>query len=163
MGIQPVRMEERSGMAIVGISVITTNADEMSGKGKIGALWDRFYSDGISSKILGQAKDNVTYGCYTDYESGAAGRYRVLIGTRVQSAEAQPEELEVLAIPSAKYAVFTTARGPVQEVVSQAWTDIWQWSATSGMKRTYTGDFECYDEQSADPTNAQVDIYIAVE
>jgi len=161
--LQPLRIEEKESIILAGISVITTNADEINGKGKLGALWTKFYSDDVSSLIGKPASDGAIYGCYTDYENGAAGRYRLLIGMKVHNIDDKPAGLDFVITPAAKYAVFTTSRGPIQEVVFQAWSEIWQWSETSSMKRTYTGDFEYYDERCVDPTNAQVDIYIAIE
>lgn len=163
VGIQPVRIEEKASMTIAGISAVTNNADELSGQGKLGALWAQFHSNDIMTRVTKQAMDGAIYGCYTDYENGAAGQYRVLIGARVQEADTQPTGIDTVMIPAATYAVFTTARGPIQEVVAQAWGAIWQWSATSGMQRTYSGDFEYYDERSTDPSDAQVDIYIAIK
>lgn len=161
--LQPLRIEEKDSMILAGISVKTTNTDEISGTGKLGALWTKFYSDDISSLISEQASDGTIYGCYTDYENGAAGRYRLLIGKRIQNIEDKPVGMDYVITPAAKYAVFTTSTGPIQEVVFQAWNEIWQWSEASSMKRTYTGDFEYYDERCVDPTHAQVDIYIAIE
>ncbi|MCR8659189.1 GyrI-like domain-containing protein [Paenibacillus endoradicis] len=161
--LQPLKIEEKDSIILAGISVITTNAEEVSGKGQLGALWTKFYTDDVSSLIAEKASDGAIYGCYTDYENGAEGRYRLLIGMRVQNIDNKPAGLDFVITPAAKYAVFTTSRGPIQEVVFQAWNAIWQWSETSSMKRTFTGDFEYYDERSADPANAQVDIYIAIE
>lgn len=161
--IEPVRIEHKASISLAGISVVTTNADELSGNGQLGALWGKFYSDNIGSLIGDQAADHAVYGCYTDYENGAAGKYRLLIGMRLDHASNTPDGLDRVTTPAAKYAVFTTVRGPIQEVVAQTWIGIWQWSASSSVKRTYSGDFEYYDERCADPTNAQVDIYIAIE
>lgn len=66
-------------------------------------------------------------------------------------------------IPAATYAVFTTAKGPISEVVPEAWAYIWEWFKNSEMKRAYTGDFERYDARSMDPANAEVDLYISIK
>lgn len=160
---EPVRIEHKGSMSLAGISVVTTNADELSGNGQLGALWTKFYADNISALLKEGADDQAIYGCYTDYENDATGRYRLLIGMRIHNAADKPVGLDVVTTPAAKYAVFTTSRGAIHEVVAQAWVAIWQWSASSSVNRTYTGDFEYYDERCADPTNAQVDIYIAIE
>ncbi|XEC93776.1 hypothetical protein AB6A23_20835 [Paenibacillus tarimensis] len=34
---------------------------------------------------------------------------------------------------------------------------------TAGVERSFTGDFERYDERSADPNNEQIDIYISIK
>ena len=67
--------------------------------------------------------------------------------------------MTTLTIPAATYAVFTR-KGPVAEVVCEAWEYIWQWSKEN--KRAFTTDFELYDERALDPNHAQLDIYIAL-
>ena len=78
----------------------------------------------------------------------------------VSSLEDVPETMTTLIIPAATYAVFRTRKGPVAEVVCEAWEYIWKWSKEN--KRTFTIDFELYDERATDPNNAQLDIYIAL-
>ena len=41
-------------------------------------------------------------------------------------------------------------KGPVAEVVCEAWEYIWKWSKEN--KRTFTIDFELYDERATDQT-----------
>lgn len=62
---------------------------------------------------------------------------------------------------SSTYARFQTRKGPIEEVVFETWQQIWSWDQR--YLRTYTGDFEWYDERSIDPKEAQIDIYIAVD
>ena len=57
----------------------------------------------------------------------------------VSSLEDVPENMTTLTIPAATYAVFTTRKGPVAEVVCEAWEYIWKWS--KGNKRAFTIDF----------------------
>ncbi len=64
----------------------------------------------------------------------------------VSSLEDVPENMTTLTIPAATYAVFTTRKGPVAEVVCEAWEYIWKWSKEN--KRAFTIDFELYDEKS---------------
>jgi len=151
---------------LVGIGARTTNQAELSGTGKIGELWGRFWSDGVQEALAKAAQegDSRVYGCYTDYENGTGGEYTIVIGRMAGQAEDVQEGLTPVDVPAAKYAVFTTRRGPFGEVVHEAWQRIWEWaSSSSEWERTYTGDFELYDERSADPENAVVDIYIAVK
>jgi len=151
---------------LVGIGERTTNAAEMSGQGKIGALWERFWSGDVQSALSGAALegDSRIYGCYADYVDGAAGEYTILIGRRAEPSPELPEGLASVDVPAAKYAVFTTRRGPIGTVVLEAWQRIWRWASSSaGPERAYTGDFELYDERSANPEDAVVDIYIAVK
>lgn len=97
---------------------------------------------------------------YSDYESDETGTYKYTIGMPVSSLETTPENMTSLTIPASTYAVFTTRKGPVSEVVYETWQDIWNWSKEN--KRAFTTDFELYDERAIDPNDAQVDIYIAL-
>ncbi len=97
---------------------------------------------------------------HSNYESDETGTYTFTIGMPVSSLEDVPETMTTLIIPAATYAVFTTRKGPVAEVVCEAWEYIWKWSKEN--KRAFTIDFELYDERALDPTNVQLDIYIAL-
>ncbi|WP_239613734.1 effector binding domain-containing protein [Cohnella mopanensis] len=152
-------------LKLVGISTITSNEQEFGTQGKIGGLWDKFWKDGVQQSIphSSVAPSQPIYGCYTDYVIGAAGEYKVLIGCKVAEIGSLPAGLEAKILPATRYAVFTTRKGLMPAVVIEAWQAIWKWSTSSKLKRTFTGDFELYDERCSDPEQAQVDIYIAVE
>ncbi|MDT0125613.1 zinc ribbon domain-containing protein [Paenibacillus sp. RRE4] len=152
---EPVRYVTLPGKRIAGLSARTTNAIEMSGQGSIGALWGRYFA---SEHI--PATEAARYGCYTDYADGIAGEYTILVGHEVGEEERLPEGFDEVQLPPATYAVFTSRTGPMVEVVSEVWGAVWTWSHQSD--RTFTGDFEYYDERSLNPEHAQVDVYIAV-
>ncbi len=87
-----------------------------------------------------------TFAFYSNYESDETGTYKYTIGMPVSSLEDVPANMTTLTIPAATYAVFTTRKGPVAEVVCEAWDYIWKWSKEN--KRAFTIDFELYDEKS---------------
>ncbi len=62
--------------------------------------------------------------------------------------------MTTLTIPAATYAVFTTRKGPVAEVVCEAWKYIWKWSKEN--KRAFTTDFELYAEKSIEPKSCTI-------
>lgn len=95
-------------------------------------------------------------GLYSDYEKDEHGSYLFTAG---QFVDQQLEQ--VIEIPASTYAKFRTRKGPIEEVVLETWQQIWTWDERH--YRTYTGDFEWYDERSIDPKEAQIDIYIAVD
>lgn len=95
-------------------------------------------------------------GLYSDYEKDEHGSYLFTAG---QFADQQIEHVK--EIPASTYARFQTRKGPIEEVVLETWHKIWTWDQRQ--YRTYTGDFEWYDERSIDPKEAQIDIYIAVD
>ncbi|MDF2682212.1 MAG: yobU [Brevibacillus sp.] len=156
-----VKLDE---MCIAGIGIRTTNQQQSEGNGSIGELWQRYYMEGIQDRTPDRLDPDVVLGVYSEYESDEKGAYNLLIGAAVQPGSDVPQGLTVLSIPAGTYAVFTTRRGPLVEVVVEAWSHVWEWSHQSGNKRTFTADFERYDGQNcADPNNAQVQLYIACE
>ncbi|GAA3412550.1 zinc ribbon domain-containing protein [Paenibacillus hodogayensis] len=165
--VQPDRYADKAEIRLMGIAATTTNASELSGGGIISKLWARFGQEAIRDKLPARADaqqdQNLFYACYTNYENGALGEYTFLIGAEADASDEVPAGMQAVVVPPATYAVFTTAKGPMDRVVLEAWQAIWKWSALAAdMERTFTGDFELYDERSLNPQDAQVDIYIAV-
>ncbi|MEJ8547401.1 GyrI-like domain-containing protein [Brevibacillus borstelensis] len=146
-----------------GIAARTTNEREVSGEGKIPGLWERFFATDVSGRAKAVKNPHLTYTLYTEYENGANGEYTVLIGHETEAGEQAEEGMEVILVPAGKYAVFTSERGPVGTVVTEAWKRIWEWSSTSLERRIFTGDFELYDARDFDPQDAVVRIYVAIE
>ncbi|ACK89079.1 MULTISPECIES: GyrI-like domain-containing protein [Bacillus] len=155
---EPIIVKKEAFQAI-GISITTTNEEEASTEGKIPGLWNRYFQEQIMHHIPNQ-QTKETFAFYSNYESDETGTYTFTIGMPVSSLEDVPETMTTLIIPAATYAVFTTRKGPVAEVVCEAWEYIWKWSKEN--KRAFTIDFELYDERALDPTNVQLDIYIAL-
>ncbi|WP_342410439.1 effector binding domain-containing protein [Paenibacillus sp. FSL R10-2778] len=83
--------------------------------------------------------------------------------SELEESELVENQFTYAAVPESKYMVFKTIKGPVFEVVVQAWGEIWAYFKESGEVRTYTGDFEIYDSRNFDPADTQVEIYIAIE
>jgi predicted transcriptional regulator YdeE len=148
----------KPGFKIIGIEVRTSNPDEMSGKGKIGELWQKFSSENILAKIAGKRGDAVL-AAYTDYESDMNGAYSLIIGSEVDSLATIPAGLVGREIPAAKYAVFASARGTIPGVIIDVWKNIWDYN---GAARAYQTDLEVYGKESRDPNNAQVEVYVSI-
>ncbi|MFD3445970.1 GyrI-like domain-containing protein [Microbacteriaceae bacterium 4G12] len=156
------RLVTKDEIKLIGIATRTTNEQEING-GKIPELWQRYFQEQIAEKTPNKIKNGNMLGLYTDYENGVSGLYTMLIGSEVSTFDEIPEGMAAQTIPAAKYIVFTTKKGLISEVVVQAWAYIWEWFQHSNYERTFTGDFEWYDERSIDPNQAEVDIYIAVK
>ncbi|BAU28738.1 putative transcriptional regulator YdeE [Aneurinibacillus soli] len=160
--MNPPKIVKKDEIKIIGIEARTTNEYESTGEGKIPRLWERYFVEQIPNKIPAQINPDVTFGLYTDYENGALGLYSIVIGIESNDLEKLPDGMVVKVIPAATYMVFTTEKGPISEVVPQAWAYIWKWFESSNVKRAFSGDFEWYDARSCNPNWAEVDIYIAV-
>ncbi|MFM9281510.1 effector binding domain-containing protein [Paenibacillus jiagnxiensis] len=156
--IQPLEFVEKEAFTLSGKAVRTTNAAEMSGQGLIPGLWASFFQESTEVR-----PSDPIYGCYTDYENAVFGQYTFLLGSAVSQGEEIADELNSVTLPAARYAVFRTEYGPLYQVVAEAWQHIWQWSASvQGLERTFSGDFELYNEFAGDAGSGQADIYIAV-
>jgi predicted transcriptional regulator YdeE len=150
---------------LVGISIRTNNKDEMDPTmAKISPTAQKFFQQALPNKITNRKNPGITYCAYTEYESDFTGDYTYFIGEEVSAFESIPDGLTTLTIPSQAYAKFTTATGPMPEVVINAWLKIWQMDPHDfGGQRNYHTDFELYDERAIDPKNTTLDIYIGIK
>ena len=151
-------------LKILGLSAITNNQDEMTpDKGKIGPLFNQFFSEQIANKFKNRTNPGVIYSIYTKYENKEFGSYTYLVGEEVDSFEDQEEEFTTLTIPAHDYQVFTTEKGTLPHIVINAWQKIWKMSPEDFEgERSYIADFEVYDQRAFDPIEPVVDIYIGV-
>jgi predicted transcriptional regulator YdeE len=159
--MQP-RIVEQEEFQVIGILARTSNSREMSGQGVIGGQWGKFFKDGVLDKVPNKV-DSTIYAVYMVYESDRKGEYDFVIGARVSNASVVPPGMVARKIPKGRYAVVTTAKGPVEQVVPQAWQEVWSLEDSKQLTRTYKADFEIYDQRSRDPQNSQVDLYIGVK
>lgn len=156
-------IDQKPEIKLVGVSTRTTNSEEASPNGRLPQLWETYFKANIASQIS-NSQSHMIYVLYTDYESDATGAYTVLIGHEVdEDGELSGENLNRGVIPKSKYLVFSTMKGPVYEVVAQAWGEIWAYFQHSLEVRAYTGDFELYDARSFDPAHTEIQIYIAIQ
>lgn len=158
MGPKFVYLEEKK---IAGIGCRTSNQLEASGKGSIPKLWSEFYSGQVGNSIPNKMNECII-GVYTNYETDVNGMYTMMIGSEVHTEREAPSNLVHATLPASKYAVFTSEKGHVADVVPKAWAFVWEWFQQSNIERAYKGDFELYDERSVDPENAVVEIYISI-
>jgi predicted transcriptional regulator YdeE len=141
---------------IVGISVRTTNQNNQAAT-DIGGLWQKFMEENIASKIPNKI-DNTLYSVYCRYESDYTAPYTTLLGYKVSSIENIPDGFDYIKIADGNYQQFEAKGNLMEGAVYKTWVDIWN----TDLPRAYTTDFEVYDEKSADPNNAIVDIFIAL-
>jgi predicted transcriptional regulator YdeE len=157
-----MKIQQHTGFYIAGLTARTNNAHEMSGKGKIGSVWQQFLQPNLVSKIPNKMGVDLI-AAYTDYESDHTGHYTYLLGLPVISAESLPANLTLKHIPPGRYAVFSSSRGPRAKVVPELWQRIWAMSTEElGGTRAFRTDYEIYDQRASDPENAQVDVYIGL-
>lgn len=159
---QAVKVIPVSGFDVIGIKCRTSNANEASGKGCIGEQWRKIMNEGIIQKIPGRADDSIV-AVYTDYSSNKDGDYAYILGARVNPDATTPPGMVKTTVKSGRFAVFTSDKGQVQQVVPANWKRIWEVPTSEpGGDRLYESDFEIYDGRAVDPTNAQMDIFIRI-
>jgi len=156
------RVTHVAGFTVVGISGRTNNAKEMTAGGIIGKLWGRLMQENVLATIPSRADANIL-AIYTDYASDHNGDYTYVLGAKVTGDARAPVGMVSVRIPSGKYAVFTSARGPAYKVVPDLWRKINSLpKAATGGDRTYRSDFEVYDERARNPQDAIVDVYLGI-
>jgi predicted transcriptional regulator YdeE len=155
--MQP-KLVEHPAFHVVGLSTRTSNADEMAGKGRIGAIWERFYAESLLQKIPHQTEPGVVLALYTEYEEDVNAPYSFAVGVKVDDVAELPPGLTAYSVPATKYALFTSGGGSIPGIVIDVWKAIW----SSQIKRAYCSDFEIYDGRSLDRNNAQIDVWVSV-
>lgn len=160
-GMNP-RVVQRKAFPVIGIAVRTNNAREMTPEGVIGKQWARFMQEGLLGKIPNRADENIV-ALITDYASDKDGDYTQVIGARVTKADQVPAGMVAKQVPAGRYAVFTSEKGPVAQVVMGTWQRIWATPKTApGGDRAYKTDFEVYDQRTRDPQAAVMDVYVGI-
>ncbi|WP_158945444.1 GyrI-like domain-containing protein [Granulicella sp. S190] len=157
-----MNIQQHSGFYVVGVAARTNNAAEMNGSGKIGQIWQTLLRDSLVAKIPNKLGVDLI-AVYTDYEGDHRGQYTYLLGLPVSSIQDVPANFIAKHIPNGRYAVVTSNRGPLKEVVAEAWQRIWAMSPEDlGGTRSFRSDYEIYDQRAADPEKAQIEVYVGL-
>ncbi|WP_338553618.1 effector binding domain-containing protein [Paenibacillus sp. KS-LC4] len=163
------KLEQQGSLKLAGIGVRTSNQEEAGPSGRIPALWTQYFQLAGTYSNEAQAQDDFIYGVYLDYETDASGAYTAFIGHTynldlpMTTGASAAASLQQIVVPSSKYRVFETRRGPMPQVVIEAWQEIWAYYETAAEQRAYTGDFERYDKNDYQDGEASVRIYIAIK
>ncbi|MCT4121791.1 GyrI-like domain-containing protein [Elizabethkingia anophelis] len=142
---------------VIGIAVRTTNENQKAAQ-DIPVLWNKFMTEGIINLIPNKA-DHAIYCIYTDYEKDYTKPYTTILGCKVNSLDTIPEGMVGKIIESSDYSKQTIKGNLTEGIVYNEWLKIWNMD----LDRSYTADFEIYDEKAQNPENAEVDIFIAVK
>jgi predicted transcriptional regulator YdeE len=111
---------------------------------RLGALWGRFFQEGIAGQVADQVPGSPVYGVYSDYESDVNGPYTVTAGVQIAPKATGGDELTHVDVVGGEYLVFE-GKGPMPQVVIDTWLEVWDYfSQATEFKRAYTTDFELY-------------------
>lgn len=162
-GSSSMRKLDETPFYVAGYAVRTNNADELSGRGRIGDLWQRFQQENLAAAIPDRV-DGCLIAVYSDYASDEKGEFSYLLGARVSSARHLPAQLSYRRVIAGPYAIFTTEQGPLVQVLQQEWRKIWSAGPNElGGVRAFATDYEVYDQRAADREHAQIEIHIGVK
>ena len=142
---------------VIGIAVRTTNQNGQSAK-DIGQLWNKFMTEGIADQIPNKVDASV-FSIYTNYEGDHTQPYDTILGCKVDSLDNIPEGFIGQAFEGGTYEKFVSKGDLTQGVVFGTWNEIWN----SDLERAYTADFELYGERAQNPTDAEVDVMVAIK
>ncbi|OCA79858.1 transcriptional regulator [Chryseobacterium contaminans] len=141
---------------VIGIAVRTTNENEQAAK-DIPVLWEKFMQENVLENIPNKI-DNTIYSVYTEYEKDHTKPYTTLLGCKVENLDHIPEGMIGKSFEGGDYVKFTAKGNLAEGLVINEWFKIWNMD----LGRTFTADFEMYGEKAQNPSDAEVDILIAV-
>lgn len=142
---------------VIGIAVRTTNENNQAAE-DIPLLWEKMIKEGILNAIPNKI-DNTIYSIYTDYEKDHTKPYTTILGCKVENLDHIPEGMVGKSFEGGNYVKFTAKGNLAENLVINEWYKIWNMD----LGRIFTTDFEMYGEKAENPSDAEVDILIAVE
>jgi predicted transcriptional regulator YdeE len=141
---------------IIGIAIRTTNENNQAAT-DIGNLWGKFMGENVMASIPNKV-DNTIYSIYTEYESDFTKPYTTMLGCKVNSLNDIPDGLLGKTFEGGEYIRFNAKGDLAKGIVYSKWVEIWN----KDLNRKYTADFEVYGEKSQNPSEAEVEIFIAI-
>lgn len=148
------RIVDKPAFAIAGVAVNTSMANQAADAPTVAA---RLFEPGFADALKGRVDPAATYALHADFDPEAQ-TYRFVLGFEVDVTAFQPEGVDVLRVPAARYTVFT-AVGPQPQASIDAWKEITSWRGRPELRRTGAVSFEIHDARVRGPT-PEVDIYI---
>lgn len=160
-----IKVISHPSIKLAGITIRASNSMEKDyTQGQILALIQKYFA---TTKLLALKQPRITYCAYTDYESDFTGDYTYFIGEEITAFEKLPEGFSTLIIPEQTYVRFTNGPGAMPTVRTDVWNKVWALTQTDfkmqfGGERSYSVDFEVYDERSTDHNNITFDVFIGI-
>lgn len=162
----------KSSFKVAGYS-IETNVATGSYTGDIAAFWNHYDTDGWEEKLYHQLRPR-KHGeiglCIP--QSKESGSLRYLLGVIAEDDQNLTDDMEMIEVPEATYAVFTsppadmTSGDPdaLSRAVRETWRAIFEdWFKDSGYAYDESKlDFEFYDERCHYRSDAVMEIYVPV-
>jgi predicted transcriptional regulator YdeE len=142
---------------LIGIAIRTTN-EEQKANNEIAELWQRFMGENMLEKIPNKV-DYTVYSLYTEYEGDHTKPYTTILGCKVDNLDEIPEGMTGKSFDGGTY-IKTSVKGDLMNgLIVNHWAKIWEMD----LDRAYTADFEAFGEKAQNPSDAEVDFFIALK
>ncbi|WP_020528180.1 GyrI-like domain-containing protein [Flexithrix dorotheae] len=142
---------------LIGIAIRTSNEGQKADN-EIANLWQRFLGEKILEKIPNKV-DSTIYSLYTEYEGDHTMPYTAILGCKVSDLNEIPEGMVGKAFEGGTYSK-TTAKGDLMKgLIVNHWAKIWEMN----LNRAYSADFEVFGEKAQNPSDVEVDFYVALK
>jgi len=147
------RVIDDPGFILAGLVTDTTQPTQAADAGPLAI---RFFAPDFMGALRGRIDPDETVALYSNWRPEAE-TYRLMFGCAVAEPR-QPEGVEVMDVPPARYTVFT-AVGRQPHASIEAWKAIAAWRAQPGVVSTGAVSFEVHDARIRAAT-PEVDIYV---
>lgn len=153
------RMVQKEAFTVVGKSIQTT-AVEGENSREIPKFWQESNANGTSDRIAALGNSQSLLGlCYDMQQGGETFKYAIAVETDAVSNES---ELEVIQIPAATWAVFTSI-GPMPGAIQDVWNRIYQeWFPSTGYEQVEGPSFELYPLGDTSSNDYRCEIWIPI-
>lgn len=142
---------------LIGIAIRTTNEGQKANN-EIAQLWQCFLGENILEKIPNKI-DYTIYSLYTEYEGDHTKPYTTILGCKVDNLDEIPEGMTGKSFDGGTY-IKTSAKGDLLKgLIVNHWAKIWNMD----LDRAYTADFEVFGEKALNPSDAEVDFFVAIK
>ncbi|MEL7002447.1 MAG: effector binding domain-containing protein, partial [Bacteroidota bacterium] len=99
------------------------------------------------------------YSLYTEYEGDHTEPYTTLIGCKVSNLDSIPEGMVAKKFDGGDYLKLSAKGDITNNLIVDKWSQIFKLD----IERAFSADFEVYGEKAQNPSDAEVDFYIAVK
>lgn len=147
------RIVDDPGFILAGLATDTTQSNQAADAGPLAI---RFFEPAFMAALRGRIDPDETVALYSHWRPEDE-TYRLMFGCAVAELN-QPEGVEVMDVPPARYTIFT-AVGRQPHASIEAWKAIAAWRAQPGVVSTGIVSFEVHDARIRAAT-PEVDIYV---
>jgi len=146
----------KKGFKIIGIAARTTNENGQS-MTDIPKLWEKFKLENSIEKIPNKL-ENTVFSVYTNFEKDHTKPYDTIIGCKVDSLKEIPNGMVGQEFKDGKFVKYISKGNLNDGIIYNTWLQIWE----ANLNRNFSYDYEVFGDKAMDPTNAEVEIFVAV-